>query len=206
MKKTMEYWFDFGSNYSYISTMRIEALAAEKGVTLRWRPFLLGPIFQSQGWASSPFVVQQAKGNYVWHDMVRECRKAEIPWRRPTDFPRSSILAHRVALAGAEQPWIGAFCRRVMMRNFVCDQEIASESAMLRTLEELGVDAPGWIARAQNDDTKLALRDQTESARDRGIFGAPTFLVGGEMFWGNDRLQDAIMHACTAPSIVHAST
>ncbi|WP_266160873.1 DsbA family protein, partial [Dyella silvatica] len=65
----IEFWFEFGSNYSYLSLMRIEALAAEHGVALAWRPFLLGPIFKSFGWDSSPFVLQQAKGAYVWHDM-----------------------------------------------------------------------------------------------------------------------------------------
>src|SRR4051812_19200685 len=73
--RILDFWFEFGSNYSYLSVMRIEPEAARLGVQIRWRPFLLGPIFRSFGWETSPFVLQKAKGEYVWKDMARECRK-----------------------------------------------------------------------------------------------------------------------------------
>jgi 2-hydroxychromene-2-carboxylate isomerase len=68
---TVEFWYDFGSNYSYLSIMRVEKLAQDLGVKVAWKPFLLGPIFKSFGWESSPFVLQKEKGAYVWQDMVR---------------------------------------------------------------------------------------------------------------------------------------
>jgi len=196
----IEFWFDFGSNYSYISTMRIEHLAGERGVAVRWRPFLLGPIFRSLGWETSPFVLQKAKGEYVWRDMVRECRKAGIGWPRPSEFPRTSMLAHRLALAAAREPWIGAFCRGVARRNFVDDQEIASSAAVAAVLRGLGVAPDEWVAAAQSDAVKQGLRAQTDEAVRRGIFGAPSFFVGDEMFWGNDRLDDALALAGTHAS------
>ena len=193
--REIEFWFEFGSNYSYLSVMRIEAAAAQRGVTVRWKPFLLGPIFRSLGWNTSPFVLQPAKGNYVWKDMERQCRKHGLPWQRPTVFPRSSLLPLRVALVGAEQPWIGAYCRRIMSLNFAEDREIDAPNLLAEVLTQLSLPAQTILGEAQSDANKLALRQQTEAAQTRGIFGAPTFFVGDEMFWGDDRLDDALTHA-----------
>ena len=194
----IEFWFDFGSNYSYLSAMRIEPLARAAGVTVTWMPFLLGPIFQSFGWSSSPFVLQKEKGAYVWRDMQRECRKYGLPWRRPSTFPRGSVLAARVGVLGAGQAWLVPFCQAVMERNFVADQEIDGEADVAEVLTALGLDAQATIARAQSDVNKASLRARGEQARERGIFGAPSLFVGDELFWGNDRLEDAIAlaHSC----------
>lgn len=192
--KAIEFWFEFASNYSYLSVMRIEAAAARLGVEVCWRPFLLGPIFQSLGWNNSPFVLQKAKGNYVWQDMVRECEKYGLPWTRPSTFPRASLLPLRVALVGAEQGWMGAYCRRVMSLNFVEDSEIDSRDVLAEVLTQLGLPASAILDEALSDANKLRLRQQTETAANRGVFGAPMFFVGDEMFWGNDRLDDALLH------------
>lgn len=190
----LDFWFEFGSNYSYLSVMRIEDAAAAVGVTLRWRPFLLGPIFRSFGWETSPFVLQKQKGEYVWKDMARQCRKIGLEWRQPSVFPRSAILPHRVALLGAAQPWIGAFSRAVMQLNFAFDREIDSVEVVGDVLRGLGLPHDALIADALSDQNKLNLRKQTETAAALGIFGAPTFFVGSEMFWGNDRLDDALAY------------
>ncbi len=94
----LDFWFDFGSNYSYLSMMRIESEAARHHVRIRWQPFLLGPIFRSFGWSSSPFVLQKEKGDYTWKDMARQCRRHGLPWQQPTQFPRSAVLPLRIAL------------------------------------------------------------------------------------------------------------
>ncbi len=191
--REIEFWFEFGSNYSYLSVMRIEAAAAQRGVTVRWKPFLLGPIFRSLGWNTSPFVVQKAKGDYVWKDMARQCGKHGLPWQRPTDFPRASMLPARVALVGAEQPWIGAYCRRIMALNFAEDRAINDPIIVAEVLTQLGLPAESLLEEALSDANKLRLRQQTEAAQSKGIFGAPTFFVGDEMFWGDDRLDDALL-------------
>jgi 2-hydroxychromene-2-carboxylate isomerase len=188
----LEFWFDFASNYSYLSVMRVEQTAARLGVIVQWRPFLLGPIFKSFGWSTSPFVLQPWKSDYVWRDMARQCRKYGLPWTRPTTFPRSSLLPARVALVGADKPWMGEYCRRVMQLNFAADRNIDSAAALSEVLAQLGLAAQDIVAEAQGAANKLRLRDQTELARTKGVFGAPTFFVGEEMFWGNDRLDDAL--------------
>ena len=195
----MEFWFDFASNYSYLSVMRISALAREAGVEVQWRPFLLGPVFKALGWDNSPFVLQKEKGRYVWQDMPRECVKYGLPWRQPTEFPRHSVLAARVAMIGESQPWLVPFCERIMLRNFAEDRSISSEADIAEVLQALGLDPPPILAAAQTAGNKLRLRERTEEARQRGLFGAPTFFIGDEMFWGNDRLEDAIAWAAAHP-------
>jgi 2-hydroxychromene-2-carboxylate isomerase len=105
------------------------------------------------------------------------------------------VLPARIALLGAERPWIGAFCRRVMELNFVLDQEINQPERTTPILTGLGLPALEILDQAQAEPTKARLRAQTDEARARGIFGAPTFFVGTEMFWGNDRLDDALLFA-----------
>ncbi len=193
---SLEFWFEFASTYSYLSVMRIEAAAARLGVRLAWKPFLLGPIFQSFGWNNSPFVLQKAKGEYMWQDMARECAKHGLPWTQPSTFPRASVLPLRVALLGADAPWVGAFCQRIMLRNFAQDQDVHTPEAVGEELAALGLPAEDILILAQSGAVKQALREQTHAAQIRGIFGAPTFFVGDAMFWGNDRLDDAL--ACAA--------
>ncbi|MBB5610033.1 MULTISPECIES: 2-hydroxychromene-2-carboxylate isomerase [unclassified Janthinobacterium] len=192
---TLEFWFDFGSNYSYLSAMRIEALAREKNVEIIWKPFLLGVVFQALGWETSPFVLQKLKGDYAWRDMARLCEKYGLPWRQPTSFPRTALLTMRVALIGADQGWAAAFTRRMMTMNFAEDRDIDNATAVSEALTELGLDAPAILALALTNENKLRLRRQTEQAQARGLFGAPNFISGDELFWGNDRLEDALAWA-----------
>ena len=188
----IEIWFDFASNYSYLSAMRIEELARARGVRVAWRPFLLGPVFKSLGMDTSPFVVQKQKGAYVWTDMERQCRKYGLGWTRPSTFPRRSILPARIATLADGQPWQAEFIRRVMCLNFVDDRDIEDHAALADILAALGQDGPAILAKAETDEIKQRLRARTEEAQQRGIFGGPMFFVGAEMFWGNDRLDDAL--------------
>lgn len=195
MHPTIECWFEFGSNYSYLSLMRIEALARDAGVALRYQPFLLGPIFRELGWQSSPFAEQKEKGEYVWRDMARRAAKYGIPFRRPSAFPRRALLPMRVALVGADQAWMGEYCRRIMLQNWAHDREIDDVAVVLEALRGLVGDPQAVLAAAGTQEAKEALRAQTAKARALGIFGAPTFIVDGEMFWGDDRLEDALDYA-----------
>lgn len=188
MSKTLEFWFDFASPYSYLSAARIEDLCP----AVRWRPFLLGPIFKSLGWETSPFLLQKEKGAHMWIDMARQCRKYGIDWQKPSAFPRPAVLASRVGLLLDEQGEAGPFCREVFRRNFAEDGEIGEAALVAEILTSLGLPAAALITLASAEETKAKLRAQTELAQKKGIFGAPTFFAGEEMFWGNDRLDDAL--------------
>jgi len=176
----------------------VEALAASHGVPLRWRPFLLGPVFRQLGWSSSPFVLQEAKGRYRWRDMEREARKYGVPFVRPSVFPRKAVLPMRVATLGAREAWMGAFCRRVMRQNWIEDLDIDDPAHVLRALDGLVPDPRAVVEAALLEPNKARLRASTEEAQARGVFGAPTMFVGDEMFWGNDRLEDAFAWAASA--------
>ena len=197
----LEFWFDLASNYSYLSVMRIEAAARHADVHVQWRPFLLGPIFEALGWEGAPFVVQKEKGAYVWQDMPRQCRKYGIPWRQPSVFPRRAVLPTRIAVLGMDEPWLPAWCRAIMIRNYGEDREVDTPEAVAEVLETLGLPAQRIVEDALAEPNRQRLRDATRIARERGVFGAPTFFVGDEMFWGNDRLEDALEAACARGDI-----
>lgn len=191
----VEFWFEFASTYSYPAAMRIETQAARRGVPVVWRPFLLGPIFQQQGWNDSPFNIYPVKGRYMWRDMERICAGMNIPLRKPTAFPRNGLLAARVVCAHSEEGWVPEFVRAIYRANFVDDAEISSPAVVERCLNALGLDAAAILAAAQTPAAKDKLKAQTAEAMERGIFGAPSFVVGDELFWGNDRLEDALAWA-----------
>lgn len=193
----VEIWFEFGSPYSYPSVMRIEPLAARLALHVVWRPFLFGPVFKALGWQGSPFLEQPAKMAYMWRDMERICEKEGLPWNRPSVFPRNTLLPMRVAMFAAGEAWMGEFCRAMMLRHFGEDVDINDEHRVEKVLRALGLPSLDILATAASDPVKLALRAQTERAQALGIFGGPTFLAGREMFWGNDRLEDALAHAAS---------
>ncbi len=192
----IEFWYEFGSTYSYPAAMRIERLAGEAGVPLRWRPFLLGPILKEQGLNDSPFNIFAAKGRYMWRDLARVCEAEGLPLSLPpVSFPQNGLKAARIALAGEAQGWLPDFTRAVFLANFAEQKDIASEETLAAILSGLGVDAEAALAEAGTQAVKDRLRAQTEEASRRGIFGAPSFLIGDELFWGNDRLEAALAWA-----------
>lgn len=192
MGAPLEFWFEFASTYSYPAAMRVEAAARAAGVPLVWRPFLLGPIFGAQGWNDSPFNIYPAKGHYMWRDLERICDALGVPLRRPSRFPRNSLLAARVALLGCDEAWGAAFVRGVYRANFGHDRDIADPATVRDLVAQAGADAEAVLATAQTPGNKDRLKRQTESAIARGIFGAPSFVSRGELFWGNDRLEAAL--------------
>ena len=188
----IEFWFDFASTYSYPAAMRVEEVAGRYGCSVKWRPFLLGPIFKEQGWPDSPFNIYPVKGRYMWRDLERVCSVLRIPFRRPSQFPRRGLLATRIACAGEESEWIREFSRRVYTANFAEDLDIGEASVLLDCLSGIVKDPAAVLSAARGQDAKARVRHNTERAIALGIFGAPTFVVGEELFWGSDRLNAAL--------------
>jgi len=197
--RALQVWFEFASTYSYPAVLRVEACAGARGVALEWKPFLLGPIFASQGWNDSPFNLYPVKGRYMWRDLERLCARHELPFRRPSRFPRNGLLAARVTCLAAGEPWCPEFVRAVYRANFAEDREIGDAETIAVILDALGQSGRELIARAETPAVKERLRRQTDEAIALGIFGAPTFVVAGELFWGNDRLEDALDWALSGP-------
>ena len=167
----LEFWYEFSSTYSYPAAMRIERLAEHAGVEVVWRPFLLGPIFKAQGIHDSPFNIFAAKGRYMWRDLARTCE------------------------AGEADGWTPAFSRVVFAANYAEQKDISEDATLGAILRALGVDAEAALAEANAPPIKERLKDQTAEAAARGLFGAPSFTLGDELFWGNDRLEAALAFA-----------
>ncbi|HEY5964304.1 MAG TPA: 2-hydroxychromene-2-carboxylate isomerase [Xanthobacteraceae bacterium] len=196
----LDFWFDFASTYSYLTASRIGPLAAEAGVEVRFRPFLLGRIFKAQGWDTSPFNLYPAKGRNMWRDLERVCEDTGLPFRRPVPFPQNSLLPARVAIAGMGHEtgagWGKAFSVAVYRAQFAEGRRIDEPATLEAILSDLNIDAKAALEVAQSDANKQRLRAQTEEAQRLGVFGAPTFITaGGELFWGNDRLEQALRWA-----------
>lgn len=199
MAGTLDFYFEFASTYSYPAAMRISDVAQSAGVAVRWRPFLLGPIFKSQGYDTSPFNIYPAKGRYMWRDLARVCEDLGLPLRPPDPFPQMGLLAARVAHVGLEQDWGEAFCRAVYLAEFGEGRQIGDADVISDVLTGVGQDPSLVLARARSTEIKDRLRATTEQAERVGIFGAPSFVAAGELFWGNDRLEQAIRYACRGP-------
>jgi 2-hydroxychromene-2-carboxylate isomerase len=192
----LEFWYEFGSTYSYPAAMRIERLAQEAGVSVRYRPFLLGPILKDQGLNDSPFNIFAAKGRYMWRDLARVCDAEGLPLKLPpVRFPQNGLKAARLALVGEGEGWTTPFTRAVFAANFAEQKDISDEATLGAVLATLGVDADAALAKANTPPIKDRLKQQTKEAARRGIFGAPSFTIGDEVFWGNDRLEAALAWA-----------
>jgi 2-hydroxychromene-2-carboxylate isomerase len=188
----IDFWYEFASTYSYLAAMRAESLAQSAGARLRWRPFLLGPIFVAQGWTTSPFNIFPVKGRYMWRDMERICAARGLALHRPEPFPQNTLLAARLALAVPDENRAD-FSRSVYLAEFADGHDISDAQLLAGLICELGLPAEDLLARAKSDDIKAKLRAETEIARAAGIFGAPTFVTGdGELFWGDDRFEQAL--------------
>jgi 2-hydroxychromene-2-carboxylate isomerase len=194
--KRLEFWYEFASPYSYFSMMRIEALAAASGIDVHYQPFLLGPLFKEFGWDTSPFKIYAEKGENFFRDIEREAEFHDLPPIKILDeFPQPGLAAARVALIGMEEGWGVEFSKAIYQRQFQEGLQTKGKEDVLEVLKALNIsDAEGVIEKANSNENKNRLREITEQARQKKIFGAPTFIVGNELFWGNDRLERAISY------------
>ncbi len=192
--RELEFWFEFASTYSYLSAMRIEKLAAEHGVAVTWRPFLLGPIFAAQGWRDSPFNIYPAKGRYMWADLARQAARYGLAFRKPDIFPQHTVLAARIAHLLADRAEGPGFCCSVYAAQFAEGRDISDRAVLADILSKAGL-AETVMAEAESAETKAGLRARVAEAEAKGVFGAPSFIVAGDLYWGDDRLEQALAAA-----------
>ena len=189
MASAIEFYFDFSSPYSYIASEQIEALAARTARQLQWRPILLGAVFKASGGA--PLTeVYGPKARYAVRDFSRSAAFAGVPYRHPTVFPIGAVAASRAVLwlLREHSPQAAPYIHAVYRAFFVDDRNVGDATVALDIAQSLGIDAARLTAGVQEEAIKTALRVEVEQAVARGIFGAPTIFVDGEMFWGHDRL------------------
>lgn len=186
--RTLELWFDFSSPFAYLASVRVRDVARRAGARLVHRPFLLGGLFQAIGTPNVPlFEMPEPKKRHAVADMFRWARRFGAPFVFPTRFPVNTVKALRMVLALPEEqraPLVDAVYRAF----WADDRDIADSAVLAEIATGAGLDGPSLAARTGDETLKRALRDATEEAARRGVFGAPSFFVGDLLFWGQDRL------------------
>lgn len=189
----IDFWFTMGSTYSYLSVMRLADVARSAGIAFRWRPFHLLLILQEM--KHVPFADKPAKMRYMWRDIERRAALYGLPVKFPVPYPaRQSVTANLVALVGMREGWGADFVRAAYRRWFVQGEETGSEPNLSSSLRDIGQEPKRVLALANAPETNELLLAETDAARQLGLFGSPNFVVDGEIFWGDDRLDDAISH------------
>jgi 2-hydroxychromene-2-carboxylate isomerase len=192
-KPSIDFWYEFASTYSYLTAMRIGDVATKVGVAVRWRPFLLGPVFAAQGLNTSPFNIYPEKGRNMLRDIERTASAMGLVFKVPDPFPQNGLTAARIALVGHDAGWGADFSRAVYLAEFAEGRQIADKTVLADILGTTGQDPEAVLASAETPGNKARLKAETEAAMALGIFGAPAFVTAdGELFWGNDRLEQAL--------------
>jgi 2-hydroxychromene-2-carboxylate isomerase len=187
----IDFWFTMGSTYSFLSVMRLADVERRSGVSFRWRPFHLLVILQEMNHV--PFADKPAKSAYMWRDIQRRAAMYGLELSVPAPYPiKHSIAANLVATLGMQEGWGSDFVRAAYRRWFLLGQESGSEPNLSESLREIGQDSNRVLKSAVHDNIRDMLTAETNAARALGIFGSPTFSIDREIFWGDDRLEDAI--------------
>jgi len=186
--KTIEFFFDFGSPTSYLAWTQLPKIAAEAGARLVYRPMLLGGVFKATGNASP--VTVPAKGRWMFDDITRWARRYGVPFAFNPAFPINTLALMRGAagLQLREPERLAAYIAAVFTALWVQKKNLGDTAVLAATLAEAGFDAEAFAALVADPEVKAALVSTTEEAVARGVFGAPTYFVGTQMFFGQDRL------------------
>ncbi|MDO8455672.1 MAG: 2-hydroxychromene-2-carboxylate isomerase [Burkholderiaceae bacterium] len=188
MMKTFEFWFDFGSPAAYLAFTQIPRLEAETGANAIFRPMLLGGVFQATG-NQSPATVP-AKGSYTFTDFDRFAKRYGVPFNQNPHFPINTLLLMRgaVGLQQQDDARFMAYCSAMFKAIWVESLNMNDPATVGTALHHAGFAPQALLTLANEPATKDALKSATQEAVKRGVFGAPTFFVGNQMFWGQDRL------------------
>jgi 2-hydroxychromene-2-carboxylate isomerase len=186
----IDFWFSIGSLYTYLSVMRIDRIEETQDVTFRWRPFNVRAIMIEMD--NRP-ATKPAKLAYMWRDLERRAQMNLLDFQKRPPYPLKNFdLANRIAVVAADEGWCGDYARATYARWFGLCEEPGSEPNLTTSLKEIGQAPTRVLALAQSDETGRAYDAATAEAKRLGIFGAPTFATRGEIFWGDDRLENAV--------------
>ena len=190
--KEIEFWFSIGSTYTYLSVSRLKEVERKFEVSFSWQPFSVRKIMREMD--NVPFPpTKQAKVDYMWRDIQRRARGYGFEARVPAPYPLKEFdLANRIAVLGMQEGWCSNYVRATYWRWFLKWLEPGSEPNVSESLREIGQDSERILELAVGVETGEVYSCQTESAQSKGIFGSPSFIVDGELFWGDDRLEDAV--------------
>jgi 2-hydroxychromene-2-carboxylate isomerase len=187
----IDFWFSIGSTYTYLSVMRLAEVERASGVAFRWRPFSVRQIIDEQN--NRPFITKPVKMAYMWRDIERRAAMYRLPIKVPAPYPLAQWdVVNRIAVLAAQEGWVKDYAEVTFRRWFQNGLEPGVKPNLSESLEECGQESMRVLSRSQRGDIGDAYEAATAEARELGIFGSPTFVVGNELFWGDDRLDDAM--------------
>lgn len=191
----IEFYFDVASPYTYLSATQVDAEAGAAGVEVEWRPFLLGGVFKSTG--NAPPAAIAPKASFMLADLHRWADEYGVDFSFPAHFPMNSIAPQRAltALYMSDRAAMKQFAHELFRKYWVDGDDVSNPAVMAAAAEAVGLNAAELGERVADQEVKDELRRLTDEAVERGAFGAPTFFVGDEIFFGNDRLRHAIRAA-----------
>jgi len=187
--RTIEFFFDIGSPYSYLASTQVAPLSERTGAPVRWRPFLLGGVFKASG-NTMPASVQP-KARWMLGDLQRWARHYDVPFKMSSRFPLNTLMTQRALVASGRiggESAVDPFACALYEAYWVQDRNVADPTVIAEIAGAVGLDPDAVLAGAAEQESKDRLRADTDEAVKRGAFGAPTFFVGDTMFWGNARL------------------
>ena len=191
---SIDFWYSIGSTYSYLTVMRLPEVAQAQDVVVRWRPFNVRHVMIEQN--NIPFKDKPVKTAYMWRDIERRADDYGLAPKIPAPYPLPGlVLASQVAILGAEEGWVADYTRDTYRRWFEAGEPAGEDPNMSASLTQIGQDPERVLSVAQTGQIERALSDATDEAMRLGVFGSPTFVADDEVFWGDDRLEDAIRWA-----------
>ena len=191
--KKIEFWYSIGSTYTYLSTQRLTEIANQKNIEFEWCPFSVRSRMIEM--ENVPFMAEKKRDkiDYMWRDVQRRANFYGFDAKVPAPYPLKEFdLANKVAIFGKDQGWIKEYTILTYKKWFLEHLEPGSEPNLSSTLREIGLDPDKIINLAQADEIEQKYIKNTEIAKNKGIFGSPSFTVENEVFWGDDRCEDAI--------------
>jgi 2-hydroxychromene-2-carboxylate isomerase len=195
MAREIDFFFFYGSTYTYLTVMRIERLLAEHDVAVRWHPFNLPQIVREMN--NIPFRTKPKKLSYMFRDIERRAKRYGLPFGDAPVYPLDAPLdpdnfASRVGLVAAEQGWCAEYTRETYRAWFLDKKPPGLANNVAEVVGALGKGMEDIAALAGTDRIRAKFETETDLAREFGVFGSPTFAVGSEIFWGDDRFEDAL--------------
>ncbi|MDY6943920.1 MAG: 2-hydroxychromene-2-carboxylate isomerase [Pseudomonadota bacterium] len=185
-EKVVEFFWDVVSPYTYLAATQMAKLKAQTGAEVRWRPFLLGGVFKAT--RNQPPANLPAKAKYMPRDLQTWAAYYDVPFAFPSSFPANTLLAMRGATLIEDADKLEAYALGLFAAHWERGEDISQPGLVAEIASAAGLDGEALVARAGEQEAKDRLRRNTEEAVERGAFGAPTFFVGEQLFWGNDRL------------------
>jgi 2-hydroxychromene-2-carboxylate isomerase len=188
MAEPIDFYFEFASPYGYLASTRIDALAERHGRAVAWRPIMLGAAFKETG--ARPLMQTPLKGPYLLHDVPRFARLLGVPLTLPPVMPMNSLAASRACVWIEEDDPGQAkrLARALLHAHWGEGRDLGAPEAVAEVASGLGIDGAALLAAVADQRIKDLLKERTQAAIERGVFGSPFIFVAGEPFWGADRL------------------